>query len=288
MTRPHVRYTVNYNINTTKSSVSKLAQPTRPNPDVHQMVKHVHSVRIRIVDRVWHLASATVGTFVAAITVGSVFTVEVSQYALLVTLGTVIALIILFDERRLSSGTFGAANSITLARGALTAVLAGLVGSIGDETLAWCATGLALTCILSDGLDGWLARKTRTTSNFGARFDMEIDALTLLVLSILIFDLGKAPIWVIAIGLMRYVFVVTGWLLPDLRASLPPSQRRKFICVVQGLSLCVCLAPIISPPVCTIILAGCLACLTWSFAIDSHWLLRCASSDVQNKGQTAA
>ena len=36
-----------------------------------------------------------------------------------------------------------------------------------------------------DGVDGWLARRSGIASAFGARFDMEIDALLILVLAVL-------------------------------------------------------------------------------------------------------
>jgi multidrug efflux pump subunit AcrA (membrane-fusion protein) len=36
-----------------------------------------------------------------------------------------------------------------------------------------------------DGVDGWLARRHEIASRFGARFDMEVDALLILALSVL-------------------------------------------------------------------------------------------------------
>ena len=43
-----------------------------------------------------------------------------------------------------------------------------------------------------DGVDGWLARRRGMSSAFGARFDMEIDALLVQVLAILVWRYGKA------------------------------------------------------------------------------------------------
>src|SRR5262245_51900478 len=63
---------------------------------------------------------------------------------------------------------FGAANALTLARGACVMTLAGfLAGPIGAK-LAWIASVLGLLCIVLDGVDGWLARRFGTVSPFGA------------------------------------------------------------------------------------------------------------------------
>ena len=63
---------------------------------------------------------------------------------------------------------------------------------------------------LLDGVDGWLARRHRIASAFGARFDMEIDALLILALSVLAWRHEKAGAWVVASGLLRYAFVAAG------------------------------------------------------------------------------
>ena len=73
---------------------------------------------------------------------------------------------------------------------------------------------------------------------------------------------------------MRYVFVAAGWLLPWMRAELPPSVRRQTVCVVQVVALIVALAPLVTPPLSTAISAAGLAILTWSFAVDTAWLAR--------------
>ena len=69
-----------------------------------------------------------------------------------------------------------------------------------------------------NGADGWVARRTRTASAFGARFDMETDALLILVLSALVWRMEKAGAWVIASGLMRYAFVAAAIAWPWMRS----------------------------------------------------------------------
>src|SRR5260221_725029 len=98
---------------------------------------------------------------------------------------------------------------------------------------------------LLEGVDGWLARRGGMASRFGARFDMEIDALSVLVFTFVLLRAGQAGAWVLAIGLTRYIFVGVGWLWPPLRRELAPSLRRKTICVVVGSALLVALAPFV-------------------------------------------
>ena len=94
----------------------------------------------------------------------------------------------------------------------------------------------------------WTARwrgRRGLASEFGARFDMETDALLMLVLCLLVLHFGKAGAWVLAAGVMRYAFVLAARLWPWLARPLPPSRRRKAVCVVQITSLIVCLGPIV-------------------------------------------
>ena len=80
-----------------------------------------------------------------------------------------------------------------------------------------------------------MARRTGTVSRFGARFDMETDAALLLVLSAYVArDLG---LWVLAIGLARYVFLAAKVPLPWLRGQAPPRPWCKVVAALQGVVL---------------------------------------------------
>src|SRR5579871_6126830 len=70
--------------------------------------------------------------------------------------------------------TLGQANGVTLGRGVLVCLLAGLIGERAPAVAA-VATALALLVLAMDGVDGRLARRDGTVSDFGARFDMETD-----------------------------------------------------------------------------------------------------------------
>lgn len=169
---------------------------------------------------------------------------------------------------------FGPANQVTTLRAALVSTVASFVGAPEVPLLASMAVTIATVATLLDGVDGWLARRTRMSSPFGARFDMEVDALLILALSLLAWRHGKAAAWVVWSGVLRYLFVLAGWLLAWMRQPLPPSRRRQTVCVIQVASLIVILLPRINPPESVAIAAGALAVLVYSFAVDVWWLWR--------------
>lgn len=170
---------------------------------------------------------------------------------------------------------FGIANRITLLRAGMTALLAGLIGHA--DTVAehgWLVSMVALTALLLDGVDGWLARRGHLQSAFGARFDMETDAFLIVILSLLVFQSGKAGSWVLLSGALRYIFRGAGLALPRLRRPLPPSKRRQTLCVVQTVALIACLNPLVRASLAGLMAALALLLLLLSFGVDTLWLLR--------------
>jgi phosphatidylglycerophosphate synthase len=169
---------------------------------------------------------------------------------------------------------FGLANRVTMIRAMLVALVAALIGLPATPEMLWYVIGLTALIGALDGLDGWLARRTRMASEFGARFDMETDAALILVLSILVWQHEKAGAWVLLCGLMRYGFVAAGWLLPWLARPLQSTRRGKTVAVGQMLGLSVALAPIVPSPLSVSAAALTLTALVWSFAIDVTRLAR--------------
>jgi phosphatidylglycerophosphate synthase len=94
------------------------------------------------------------------------------------------------------------------------------------------------------------------------------------VLCLLIVQFGQAGPWVLAAGLMRYAFVAASWVWRWLSRPLPPSTRRKTVCVVQIVTLITALGPIIPPAGAAAIVGAGLALLVYSFAVDVRWLAR--------------
>src|SRR5258707_503854 len=79
---------------------------------------------------------------------------------------------------------FGPANQLPTARAVIVALIAGLIGEIRTPQAASAAAAAAVAVLIMDGVDGWAARQTGTASIFGARFDVEVDALLIQALAI--------------------------------------------------------------------------------------------------------
>ena len=225
------------------------------------------AVTSKLIGRVAVLAIATVAR--AALPLGEYYAMKAA--ALFVA---VMGLSLGFLQLHHPFTRFGAANQITTLRAILVSLVAGLVGEPRIPSVAAGAVIASIAVTALDGVDGWLARRNGIASAFGARFDMEIDALLILALSVLAWRHDKAGEWVVASGLMRYVFVAAGAMAPWLRAPLAPSRRRQTICVLQIAALTLAMAPVIQPPASTVLAAAALAALMYSFLIDTLWLWR--------------
>ncbi|HEU5157890.1 MAG TPA: CDP-alcohol phosphatidyltransferase family protein [Streptosporangiaceae bacterium] len=175
--------------------------------------------------------------------------------------------------RRRRSRALGPADHVTLARatltGCVTALVADTVRAPAPVALLVAVTAVALVL---DAVDGHVARRTATESSLGARFDMEVDAFLILVLSVYV--AGLLGPWVLAIGAMRYVFAAASRALPWLTAPLPHSMTRKSVAAVQGIVLAVAAADVLPRPAAMAATALALAALAWSFARDVGWLSR--------------
>jgi phosphatidylglycerophosphate synthase len=170
---------------------------------------------------------------------------------------------------------FGWANRVTLVRAALVALFIGALGLPEiDAGRGILLATLALIAIVLDGVDGWIARLSDSVSEFGARFDMEVDALLILALSVAVVMADQGGWWVVSIGLMRYAFLALGASAQWWRRELPPSVWRKGVCVAQGVILAAVLLPWLQPPVTQTLLALALAALGHSFGRDALWLIR--------------
>jgi len=173
---------------------------------------------------------------------------------------------------RSGADRLGPADWVTLTRGTLTVAVAALVvESLYRAVPVALLVSLAAIALVLDAVDGWIARRTRTTA-FGARLDGEVDAFLIAVLSVYVAQSVGA--WVLAIGLARYVFGAAGWPLPWLRAPLPPRHWRKVVCAIQGIVLTVAAADVLPPALTRVVLFAALALLAESFGRDVVWLWR--------------
>lgn len=202
-------------------------------------------------------------------------------YAAFVSIASVAgaAVVLCLASRHLVGGVLGIANRVTLLRGALAALASGLLLTEPRPERAWFAVGVIAAALALDGVDGALARRRGLATPFGARFDMETDALTILILCALAWRFDRAGAWVLLGGVLRYAFVAAGGLWPWLRRPLPPSRRRQTACVVQIASLVVCLVPVAPRGLAASVAALGLAGLAASFAADVLWLGRARAGD---------
>jgi phosphatidylglycerophosphate synthase len=130
---------------------------------------------------------------------------------------------------------------------------------------------VAALALFTDAVDGRVARRTGTSA-FGARYDGEVDALLILVLSVHV--AGSVGAWVLAIGVMRYAFAVAGWLQPWLREPLGPRHWRKVVAAAQGIMLTVAASGLVPAPWSALLVAAALGLLVESFGRDVAWLWR--------------
>jgi len=168
-------------------------------------------------------------------------------------------------------GKLGWGNLATLSRLVLTmALLAPVV--VPGNTAAILTVAMLALCL--DGVDGWLARRQGQESDFGARFDMEVDALLGLILALNAWAAGTVGPVVLLLGLPRYLFVAAGLRWSWIARPLPERFGRKTVCVVQICALVALQLPVLAGVPAAAIVGLTLAALAWSFARDLHWLWR--------------
>lgn len=189
----------------------------------------------------------------------------------------------------------GPANRVTLTRAVIGIGVAGLVvARFWTDPVTGPATTtslvlLAAVALVLDGVDGRVARGTGTASAFGARFDMEVDALLILILSV---DGARAVgWWVLAIGAARYVFALARRALPRLQGTAPPRSWCKVVAVVQGVALTVAASQLLSAELTAAVLVAALALLAESFGREVWqlwWLDRAPAAVHGRRGAIVA
>jgi phosphatidylglycerophosphate synthase len=167
----------------------------------------------------------------------------------------------------------GPADRVTLGRGTLVGGVAALTAeSFAGATPVTALAGFAVIALVLDGVDGQVARRTGTTSDLGARLDMEVDAFLILVLSVYVSTTVGA--WVLVVGAAHYLLLLAGAAVPWLRQPSPPRYWGKVVAATTGIALTVAAAGVLSPKLTTVILLGTLALLAESFGRQVWWLHR--------------
>ena len=161
--------------------------------------------------------------------------------------------------------TAGPANWITLGRVALTTFLAGF----GVHLPWYVAVAIISTCLILDGVDGWLARKTKTTSKLGATYDMESDAYLVMTASLVLYTRGLVGPWGLIAGWWRYAYALLVIVLPS-AGEVPRSNFARYVYIALMTALITAFTlPTIAGPVIAIgtvlVSLSFLRSLSWSF-----------------------
>ena len=174
---------------------------------------------------------------------------------------------------RRNATVLGPADLVTLLRAVLVGGVAALVAdSFVHSVPVGTLTTLAVVALALDAVDGRVARRTGTASAVGARFDMEVDAVLVLLLSVYV--ARSLGLWVLAIGSAHYVLVVARWALPWLRGEVPPRYWCKVVAAVQGIVLTTVAAGVLPRVVAVLALVAVGALLVESFGREVWWLWR--------------
>lgn len=133
------------------------------------------------------------------------------------------------------AGPFGVANAITGVRLLLTTVIL-----LGHQALTgyWLA-GVALVVLLLDAADGWWARGHGTASEFGAVFDIEVDTVLVVALTVALFTRGQAGAWILLPPVLRYVYLLAPAFVPPARTAATRTRVGRFAYVFMIATLVV-------------------------------------------------
>ena len=141
---------------------------------------------------------------------------------------------------------FGLANTLTLLRGGLYAVVAGFLAVPASTELAWVPAACYGVGVVLDRLDGIVARTVGEQTPLGTRLDMAFDTFGFVVGPLLAVLWGRLPVWYLSISAARYVYLA-GIRWRRLRGrpvgERPDSSLGKYLAGLQMVFVTVALAP---------------------------------------------
>ena len=172
---------------------------------------------------------------------------------------------------RTRAAALNPANAVTLVRAMIVCAVAALVvDGFFRPTHTSLLVALAAVALILDAVDGRVARRTGTCTALGARFDMEVDAFAIGVLSVQVSRTFGS--WVLLAGLARYLYVAAGFRWRWLSATPPSRPWCKTVAAIQGIVLTVAIADVLPRPLAAITLVVALVLLAESFGRQALWL----------------
>ncbi|MFK8103378.1 MAG: CDP-alcohol phosphatidyltransferase family protein [Saprospiraceae bacterium] len=161
----------------------------------------------------------------------------------------------------------GFAFWLTFLRLVLILILAWHFASWEPMVIFW----IALVAMLADGVDGWLARHFQTESDFGAYLDMESDAFFVCTMSTILYLNHYFGAWILAIGFLRYAYVLLIYLL---RQDHKKEGPNRYATPIAGFLFISLLTPFVLEaswyePI--VGLASALVCLSFGYGFSTLW-----------------
>ncbi|MBZ6496135.1 CDP-alcohol phosphatidyltransferase family protein [Haloterrigena longa] len=144
---------------------------------------------------------------------------------------------------------FGLANTLTLLRGGLYAVVAGFVVVPATTDLAWVPALCYGSGVVLDKLDGTVARTVGRETALGRRLDMAFDTFGFVAAPVVAVLWGQLPVWYLSLSAARYVFLAgVYWRRVRGRPvfDTPDSNLGKYLAGVQMVFVTMALAPAVS------------------------------------------
>jgi len=142
--------------------------------------------------------------------------------------------------------------------------------------LTWLPGIIYLSAAILDYLDGFLARLTSHETQLGRLFDTKIDALGLLVATLVAIKIGQLPIFYLFVGIAYYLFQIGIWFREKISKpviDLNPRPGARLMAGFQMGFVGVILFPILKPPVTTIAASIFMTPFLLGFLRD--WLVVC-------------
>jgi CDP-diacylglycerol--glycerol-3-phosphate 3-phosphatidyltransferase len=233
-----------------------------------QLTIENHCKNLSMNDQWWIALVVAVMLVVFGYTLISVVLPSISSLRWALQAVPVIIYILITLQRRLGlnrrchdgqlSASLGAANWITLARGGLIAMLAGFwrqpwPGQFdATEWARWLPGIIFISAALGDALDGWVARLTDNRTLLGIYLDTRIDALGILVASLVGVGYGQLPKYYICAGLAWYLLRLAVLLRKKSGRRCGKVKARRGARLMAGLQmafLSIALLPVLSPSV---------------------------------------
>ncbi len=138
-----------------------------------------------------------------------------------------------------------------------------------------------LLAISLDGLDGYLARKLNQSTEIGGKFDMEIDAFMVLVISWIHVDQNRLNWFILIPGSLKYIYEILFIWLPKKEGELMPKFYRASIAVLFFIGLLFPFITDFSPLILITYISGGLIIV--SFAISTCYHLGWICRNVKNR-----